>query len=31
MAAVKVSSGDEVPTWWAERNNKQAERLLKLV
>ena len=25
-----VSGGDEVPTWWAERNNKQAERLLKL-
>jgi hypothetical protein len=28
---VGVSGGDEVPTWWAERNNKQAERLLKLV
>lgn len=30
MAAATDPSGDEVPTWWAERNNKQAERLLKL-
>jgi len=30
MAAVTGSSGDEAPIWWAERNNKQAERLLKL-
>lgn len=30
MGAATGSSGDEVPSWWAERNNKQAERLLKL-
>ncbi|UGT99232.1 hypothetical protein LTQ55_12135 [Mycobacterium intracellulare] len=30
MAGVAGPSGDEVPSWWAERNNKQAERLLKL-
>ena len=30
MAGVTGPSGDEVPSWWAERNNKQAERLLKL-
>lgn len=30
MAGVAGPSGDEVPSWWAERNSKQAERLLKL-
>ncbi|HUO40549.1 MAG TPA: hypothetical protein VMU34_23090, partial [Mycobacterium sp.] len=30
MAGVAGPSGDEVPSWWAERNNKQAARLLKL-
>lgn len=30
MGAITGPSGDAVPTWWAERNNKQAERLLKL-
>ena len=32
MATVTGSGtgGGEVPEWWAERNNKQAERLLKL-
>lgn len=30
MAAIAGPSGGEIPSWWAERNNKQAERLLKL-
>ncbi|WP_133058049.1 hypothetical protein [Mycolicibacterium vulneris] len=30
MAAIPGPSAAEVPTWWAERNNKQAERLLNL-
>jgi hypothetical protein len=30
MAAVTGPGGSEVPTWWAERNNQQAARLLKL-
>ncbi|WP_232538319.1 hypothetical protein [Mycobacterium intracellulare] len=31
MAELTNPGGDEFPTWWAERNNKQAERLLKVV
>ena len=31
MAAVNVESNSEFPEWWADRNNKQAERLLKAV
>jgi hypothetical protein len=30
MAAVTASGGGEVPSWWAERNNAQAARLLNL-
>lgn len=30
MAGAANPGGDEAPGWWAERNNKQAERLLKL-
>lgn len=30
MAAITDPSGGQIPAWWAERNNKQAERLLKL-
>jgi hypothetical protein len=29
MAAVAGTSAGELPTWWVERNNKQAERLLR--
>lgn len=30
-AAVNPKSNGDLPRWWAERNNKQAERLLKSV
>lgn len=31
MAELTSPGGDDFPTWWAERNNKQAERLLRVV
>lgn len=30
MAALTGQTGADIPQWWADRNNKQAERLLKL-
>lgn len=30
MATITGQNGAEIPQWWADRNNKQAERLLKL-